>query len=206
MEKPKTIGGFAGLLLEDGDLLLQMRTEKGSIYGPKDTSYQYNWELSGGRVKEKDIMKALTLEVLTENIIREVKEELGIKIISFPLRPSIYLAIFVNEEKGVNDWALTIPMPKECWEMPKKLKREIVKVNVDELTELANNPPGKGQLVSGFGKRMHRMSLGSLYDSSNPANCGGARKLLTWIKPDWLQTEYSDNAEEFLRKLREEIE
>ena len=205
MERPKTIGGFAGLLFEDGDLLLQIRTEKGSVFGPDDEKYRFNWELSGGKVEETNVMKALTLEVLTKNIAREVREELGIRIISFPRRPAIYLATYVNEERGVNDWALTVPIFQECWKMPKKLKREIIKVNTDKLTELANNHPGKGQLVSGFGKRMHRMSSGTLYTGSNLTSRRKAEILLCQIKPDWRETEYSDNAEEFLAKLRKEI-
>lgn len=207
MERPKTIGVFAGLLFEDGDLLLQVRTEKGSIYGSKDTTYQYNWELPGGKVKENDAMKALTLEVLGRNLVREVKEELGIKITQLPYWPALYLAIFVNKEKGINDWAFMIPIIPVYWVMPKSLKREIIKVDVDKLTELANNPSGRGQLVSGFGKRMHRMSLGALYKNCmfNEPNSHKAKVLLNQIKPDWYQTEYSDDAEEFLARLREAI-
>jgi 8-oxo-dGTP pyrophosphatase MutT (NUDIX family) len=137
---PKTIGVFARLLTKEGKVRLQRRIEKGSIIPGK--TFRGDWELPGGRIKEKDLQKALTLAVLKEELIREVKEELGIKIMVFPENPAIYRAIYEDPEKGICDWAFGITIPSGFWEENKKTKREIIDVNPDDLRDLTNRPKG----------------------------------------------------------------
>lgn len=158
---PKTIGVFAGLLTSQGKLRLQRRVEKDSIIPGK--TYEGDWELPGGRIKEKDIKKALTIEVLGEELRREVMEELGIPI-AIPKKPSIYLAKYEDLEKNICDWALMIPILSRDWNENAKTKRTTIDVNPLELRGLAFRLKGN-QLVSGWSKRMCRMSEGALFNS-----------------------------------------
>jgi len=194
MERPKTIGVFAGLLNKEGELLLQRRTEKkSSIVAGK--SFQGDWELPGGRVKEKDLRKALTLEVLWKELRREVKEELGVKIPALSRAntfAALYLAVFKDEDKGINDWAIMFPVFH--WERPKRYKRKIIFVDPEELKEIALGQR-EGQLVSGWGKRMCRMSLGALCHSSLADFGRKAMEMLDEIRPGWMGEELMDFAQ-----------
>ncbi|PIP24939.1 MAG: hypothetical protein COX34_01500 [Candidatus Nealsonbacteria bacterium CG23_combo_of_CG06-09_8_20_14_all_36_12] len=201
--KKVTIGAFLGLITKEGKLRLQQRTEKGSPIIP-GVSYRGDYELTGGGVKEKDLKKVLTLEELFKEAKREAKEELGV-VVFMPKQLSLYRAVFVNQEKGTEDWALTIPIPPECWNETTKMKRITIDVNPDELRELANRPKGE-QLLSGWGKRMCRMSLGTIFTSStDPKYVNEAKIMLTEIKPDWRKTEFFKNTEEALAQFRREL-
>ncbi|MFH1841518.1 MAG: NUDIX domain-containing protein [Candidatus Nealsonbacteria bacterium] len=203
MEKPKTIGIFAGLLNREGKLLLQRRTEKGSIIPGK--SYKGDWELPGGKVEEKDIEKALTYPVLFKEIQRELREELGAEIRGNfnSSGVSVYLTTLVNKERGINDWALMFSFIFLEWVMPEKLKREVVFVNPKELREIANRPKEEGQLVSGWGKRMCRMSL-SAFLLSSYAYAEEATLALDEINPDWTKTEYFFAYDYFFKKIQKQ--
>jgi len=198
--EPKTIGVFAGLLTSKGKLRLQRRTEKGSIAPGK--TFKGDWELSGGRVKETDLRETLTLEVLKKELIREVKEELGI-LIEVSSNFSIYRAVYEDPEKGICDWAFMIPIYPAYWNDNAKAKRETIDVNPDELRELANRPKGD-QLVSGWGKRMCRMSLGAFY-SFDIISREKVKEMLEEVKSDWRETEYFEDAERALAQFRREL-
>lgn len=203
MERPKTIGVNNGFLTADGKLLLQIRTNNSWMGRVLGKCYKGLWELNGGMVQEKDILKALTLPVLKAQAIENAKKKLGI-IMTVPEKPEMYLTIYENKDKGILDWAITFPIPPKCWQMPEELSRDIMLVDVEGLNNLANRPEGKGQLVSGWGKRQHRTGLGTLFHGLISQRLQ-AEALLTRIKPDWRETEYSDNAEEFLARLRKAI-
>ena len=198
MEKPKTIGVFAGIINKEGKLLLQQRIEKRSIIPGK--SYKGDWELPGGKVKEGSLRHALTLEVLTKELIREVKEELGLKLDAIE-PPYIYLTVFVNEEKGINDWAFMFPVFIDRTSV--KLKRKVVWVDPSELRELANRPKEEGQLLSGWGKRMSRMSLAAFLVS--PINRTIAQEMLNEVRPDWRESELLSNPRQDLFQIRYEL-
>ena len=203
MERPKTIGVDNGFLTMEGKLLLQIRTTQSWMGQVLGKSYEGLWELNDGAVQEKNILKALTLPVLKAQAIENAQKKLGISM-TVPENPAMYLTIYENKEKGILDWAVTFPIPPEYWQMPKELLRDVMLVDVEGLNDLASRPEGKGQLVSGWGKRQHRMGLGTLFYSPISHRLR-AEALLTQIKPDWRETEYSDNAEEFLARLRKAI-
>jgi len=203
MEKPRTVGVFAGLLTNKGKVRLQRRIEKGSIIPGK--TYEGDYELPGGRVEEKNLLKALTLEVLGKELIREVEEELGVVIKHHP-NPPLYLAIYEDAEKGICDWAFMIPVPSgpAYWDESSPTKRTVIDVDPEELRKLADEPKGH-QLLSGWGKRMCRMSLGALLQSHVEKYYTQAGDFLDTIKPDWYKTEYFSNAAEALSQFRREL-
>jgi len=186
MARPKTIGIFAGLLTSSGKLRLQRRIEKGSIIPGK--SYEGDYELPGGRVGENDLKKALSLEVLKNELTLRVEKDLGINVKTHIL-PSVYLAIFEDPAKDICDWAFMMPIMPFYWDERASAERTTIDVSPQELYQLAQRPKGE-QLLSGWGKRMCRLSLGALLNSSNPDYQFEARKYLDEIRPDWQTVEY----------------
>ncbi len=202
IKRPDSIGSFLGLITRgERKLRMQMRTEKGSpITG---ISYKGDFELTGGGVKEKDLEKVLTPEGLLREGIREAEEELGInvseRIFSCGSIP-IYWAPYEDPKIGKVDWAFMTLINRFFWDDTVKMARKTVDVNPDQLKVL-----GDLNLVVSGKKRMYRMGQAALYVMSSVAWRERAGGLLTEVKPDWLATEYSENAEEFLEKLRQAI-
>jgi ADP-ribose pyrophosphatase YjhB (NUDIX family) len=196
-KKPDTVGAFLGLITEEGKLRMQMRVEESSITG---ISYKGDFELTGSRVKEKDLHKVLTPSGLLKEAIRETKEELGITVIP-PGRFSIYRAVYEDPKTHLVDWALMIPIPPECWDETVKMGRKTVDVDPDQLNVL-----GELMLVVSGRKRMWRMGQGAIYDmSSNLLWRRRAEELLTLVKPDWQETEYFEDANLTLVRFQTEI-
>lgn len=204
MERKITVGAFFGLITEEGKLRLQRRQEKGSII--PGASFENDYELPGGGAEEKDLGKLLTFGGLAEEAARELKEELGGRLYYFPpVNTPIYRAVFLNKEKGVEDWAFMTPVPPGYWDERSTVKRETLDVNPDEIRELANRPKGE-QLLSGWGKRMCRMSLAAIMiGSSNALWRGRAELMLNEIKPDWEATEFLGNSSRALAQCRQEL-
>ena len=129
---------------------------------------------------------------------------MGIVITTHP-NPPLYLAIYEDAAKGICDWAFMTPVPPPpYWDENAPLMRKTIDVSPAELYELAQQPKGQ-QLLSGWGKRMCRMSLGALLQTHIGMYYLQARNFLDGIKPDWHKTEYFGNAEEALARLREEL-
>jgi ADP-ribose pyrophosphatase YjhB (NUDIX family) len=175
--------------------------KKGSIIPGK--TYEGDYELPGGRVEEKNLKKALTLETLEIELIREVKEELGIVIVPHPA-PPLYLAVYEDPSREICDWAfmMSVPPGRPYWDENSPTKRTTIDVSPEELRKLANEPKGQ-QLLSGWGKRMCRLSLGALLSSGNYNS--EARKCLDEVKPDWRETEYLGDAFRALARLRRQL-
>jgi len=203
MAQPKTIGIFAGLMTSTGKLRLQRRIEQGSIIPGK--SYEGDYELPGGRVGEKDLKKALTLEVLKNELILRVERDLGIAVRPHIL-PPVYLAVFEDRAKDICDWAFMMPVPPPpfYWDENAPTARTTVDVNPQELYDLAQRPKGE-QLLSGWGKRMCRLSLGALLNSSSSDYQLEARKYLDEIRPDWQITEYFGTFDWVLTHFEKEL-
>ncbi len=199
MERPKTIGVFAGLLTSEGKIRLQRRIEKDSLVPGK--TYEGDYELPGGRVGEKNLKKALTLGVLAKELVLRVENDLGISILIHP-NPPLYWTKYEDVAKGICDWAFAMPVPPllPYWDENALMVRKTIDVGPDELYELAQQPKGQ-QLLSGWGKRMCRMSLGVLLNSDNPAYRLSAEKYLNEINPEW-KKEYFHNHFVFLDSLR----
>lgn len=200
IKRPDSIGSFLGLVTREGRLRMQMRIEKSSpITG---ISYRGDFELTGGGVKEKDLMKALTPQGLRQEGIREAKEELGIEVSKniLSLALPVYWAPYENPQTGKVDWAFMTPVSSGYWDETAETKRKTVDVDPDQLKVL-----GDLNLIVSGKKRMYRMGQGAIYAMSLTAWQLRAAALLTEIEPDWRNTEYFVHAEEFLQILRDRI-
>lgn len=175
------IGVFAGILNEDGELLLRRRTlpeeQRSEISGK---TVKRDWELPGGAVEESEMLCAGNEEGLSWALKREVKEELGLEIkLSLPLQT--FPVVLSKEIAGkiVNDIALLIVVKPDQWEG--EPKGEIEWVSALGLNHIARYGLYGGKLVSGWGKRMHRMALIALFHSSNPKYQSKAQATLATI-------------------------
>ncbi|MCH7605232.1 hypothetical protein IID24_04575 [Patescibacteria group bacterium] len=202
-ERDIRIGAFFGFLTPEGGVRLQRRTQKGSRAAPGQ-SYEGDWELPGGG-SELPLEKALTLEGLDGEARRETREELGFVPTHRIVFSHLYRAVLVNEEQGFEDWAFVLPVPPHIWNPDAQMKRDVVDVGPKELRELALRPRGN-QLLSGWGKRMCRLSLGTIVASSpDGIYKAQAATMLDEIRPDWRETEFFEDAEEALAGFRREL-
>jgi len=177
-----TVGVFAGILDQvTGKLLLRRRVEENSIIPGK--SFKGNWELPGGGVMEAE---KIPYNHLPKELAREVDEEVGITISIDPM-PPFYAIPF----KGPAGYDLAMVTPITASASP--TKGETIWVSPNELEELAKDfapadrnrgIDGKG-IVSGYGKRMHCMTLKALSYSPNATYAEEARTILTGIQQSW---------------------
>jgi len=194
-KKPDRVGAFLGLITTEGKVRYQMRIEEQSITG---ISYKGDFELPGGRVKEKDLKKVLTPEGLLKEAIRETKEELGL-VVEKLMPQYLYRTIFENPKTGKVDWAFVIPVFPAFWDETAEVKRKIVDVNPDELEVL-----GKLNLIVSGKKRMYRMGQACLFLSHSKWR-GRAAELLTEVKPDWRETEWLTDPNNDLAEIRRSL-
>ena len=172
-----TVGVFAGIINEDGKLLLRRRTEIPSIIPGK--SFKGCWELPGGGVM---VAENMPYSHLVNELKREVDEEVGIPITVNPM-PPMYPVFFGKTQ----DLALVVPVETSL----EPTKEETKWVSLDELNELAreyepaNKETGEdGQgIVSGYGKRMHCLILRAFSFSHEYGE--KAEELLVEIQKNW---------------------
>jgi len=162
------IGLFGGFFDDNGRLFVKKRREDESLPG--------DWDLPGGAVEADVNSTAIDERIISEELLREIKEETGMEFPPLQRMPAMYPAVI----KGGNDWAFGIilgaapfPPTKGHWRF----------VSPSELEELANRPIGD-RLVSGYGKRMHRLCL---------------RMLASRDCPNW---EYRQQAGQMLGKIQ----
>lgn len=160
-----TLGVFAGILNNDGKVLLRRRIlpeETNSLTGKKVFG---DYELPGGKAEQAEMLSIGNERGLLVALSRETKEEIDINI--YPkIETAMYPAVFckkLSEEKIVMDIALVFVLLASEWNG--KPKGEIAWVNPSQLKKLAEEPKGK-QLLSGWGKRMCRMTLFTLCHGS----------------------------------------
>ncbi|MFA5086375.1 MAG: NUDIX domain-containing protein [Candidatus Paceibacterota bacterium] len=170
-----TIGLFAYLFDPcSGKLLVKRRG--------KDESLPGDWDLPGGGAEEEAVNAAKDERVIFQELLREIREELGditIDTTQLGYMPAMHPAVI----SGGKDWAFGIavgfilnpPGEGESW----------ILVSPEELKELANRPIGD-RLVSGPGKRMHRLCLCGLaeYSPSEEYRRDAWRRLRN-IQDDW---------------------
>jgi hypothetical protein len=149
-----TLGIFGGIFDEQGKLLIKQREGYESLPG--------EWDLPGGGVELFAAEAALDERVLIEELRRELMEELGMDIPISQRMPAMYPAM---PERG-RDLALATIIGIVT-SRPTKGKWRYV--SPGELEKIALGPKGN-RLVSGYGKRMHRLCLRMLAsrDCSNP--------------------------------------
>jgi len=96
-----------------------------------------------------------------------------------------------------------IPVPWPYWKGT-ITGRKIIRVDPIGLRSLAKNPKGN-QLLSGWGKRMCRMSLGALFMSHVKEIYIRADEDLAEINPKWLDTEHITSPALSLQRFRAEL-
>lgn len=164
-----SIGVFAGIYDTRGKLLLKRRGQNESLPG--------DWDLSGGAVKAEAAAVTLDERLIGQELAREVLEETGISISVDPM-PEMYPAIM----KGGFDWAFVIPIGEVLLSSEiSGREEELIFVSPEELLELAQHSEGN-RLVSGVGKRMHRLCLMALCCGPNHNYRFMARKMLEEIQ------------------------
>jgi ADP-ribose pyrophosphatase YjhB (NUDIX family) len=165
--QPK-IGVFAGIFDEEGKLLVKRRPENISLPG--------DWDLPGGGVDAEKAIQALDERIIGQELAKEVEEETGIQIPPLSPMPAMYPAVI----KGGSDWAFVILIGGL---KQRPTKGEWKYVSPEELCQLAEGLEGN-RLVSGPGKRMHRLCLRILAsrDSPNRRYYGQAFQMLIEIQ------------------------
>jgi hypothetical protein len=185
------LGIYLGILSPaNGSLCLTRRYVEHSITPGK--SYKGCYELTGGAVLKA---KNPSYDHPYKELVRLVEKKIGPKILSggpktlsvFGLLPSYMMLL--KKTDGTYDLAMVIPLeiPLHPWVGEQrwvstaelnKLAREFVQADPKKEIE------GKG-LLSGYGKRMHCMSLAALTFSSNYNNVRLAKKTLAKIQKNW---------------------
>ena len=146
-----TIGLFGYLFSPDGKLLVKRRG--------KDESLPGDWDLPGGGAEEGPVSAAKDEEVIFRELMREIHEELGCDIaialyIPSFTAPKMHPAVIA----GGKDWAFGINVGTISSTPRVEEGVEWKLVSPEELDKLANGPVGN-RLVSGPGKRMHRLCI-----------------------------------------------
>jgi len=165
-----TIGVFAGIFSKDGKLLVK-RITSGRFVG--------EYDLPGGGIAAVNASKARDERVIGEELRREVEGETGVEIPTPQPMPAMYPAVIA----GGGDWAFTI-LIGVAEQSP--TKGEWKYVSPQELRELADGPEGN-RLLSGPGKRMHRLCLRLMAsrDNPNPEYRKQAGAMLAEIQRKW---------------------
>ena len=172
-----SIGVLAGMYNDNGKILVKRRYPNETLPG--------DWDLPGGAVKAEAAEIAINERLIRIELIREVEEETGIRIFVDSM-PAMYPAII----KGGFDWAFIIPITKRAstqvsnLDIRERATGNLMVVSPKELLELANGPEGN-RLVSGVGKRMHRLALMALCHSPNPNYREEAEEMLQKIHNQW---------------------
>ncbi|MDO8633363.1 MAG: NUDIX domain-containing protein [Candidatus Wildermuthbacteria bacterium] len=133
----------------------------------RELTFRGNWDLPGGGVEE---VGESNYDHLVAEGFRELEEEVGIEISVIPGYAYSMYAAFLKGQKA-NDLALVIP----CVSYDYPTRGETRWVSVEELNALAREfvplDEAKKQeargLVSGWGKRMHRLALSAFTSMSS---------------------------------------
>ena len=163
-----SIGVFAGIYDIDGNVLLERRGQNETLPG--------DWDLPGGEVRAVIASMSPDERLIGQELERKVFEKTGISI-SVERMPEMYPAVM----KGGADWAFVIPIGEAL--IPSEIsgkEGKLVFVSPEELLELAQRSEGN-RLVSGVGKRMHRLALMALCCGPNHNYRFTARKMLEEI-------------------------
>ena len=183
-----TIGAFIGLLnpVHEGRLLLRRRVEEGSIL--PGTSFMGNWELPGGGAQEAE---QLLYSHLHREALRELEEEVGIEI---TLARDQIFPMYGAQFKGPQGYDLSMVIPvvrnlestkgETCWVSPEELNQ----LAQDFVSATDAKKQGLSEargVVSGWGKRMHWMSLCALTHSPNSEFVRQAQATIAQIQESW---------------------
>jgi len=146
MTAKPTAGLFGYIFSQEGKLFVKKRGKNESLAG--------EWDLPGGGVEEEVNANAKDERVVIEELLREIHEETGYYIPHFDVMPAMYPAV----SPGGKDWAFGINVGMIAGSPPFLHPGNYQYVSPEELEKLANGSPGN-RIVSGYGKRMHRLCL-----------------------------------------------
>lgn len=157
-----TIGVFAGIFSTTGQIVGK-RITIGKFAGEID--------LPGGGVDAQNALEAPDERVIFRELIREVREEIRLDLGKPTPSWRVHLPAVL---KGGGDWAIPISIrptigmfvPQNC-----------LFLTPSDVEFFAKKPEGD-RILSGWGKRMHRMFLRLLCDSPNPTHAAEASKML----------------------------
>jgi len=146
-----TIGVFGGLFDTQGRVLAK-QIETGTFAG--------EWDAPGGGIDAQMASQAPDEQILFQELVRHIEDEVGIYLIPYLEWRILTPAVL----RGGGDWAF--PVVVDGVEEPTKGITQFL--SPEELEELARGPEGS-RILSGWGKRMHRIFLRLLQYSPNAA-------------------------------------
>lgn len=146
-----TIGVFGGLYDSEGRVLVK-QIETGRFAG--------EWDAPGGGVDADNVSQVSDERMLFLELARHVKDEVGILLV-----PSVRWKVLLPAVlSGGGDWAFPVVVGPTFFKAPKGTTRFLSPADLDAL---ARGPEGN-RILSGHGKRMHRILLRLLSESPNP--------------------------------------
>lgn len=164
-----SIGLFGWIFNQEGKLLVKRRTSEESFPG--------DWDLPGGGVEEKASKEAKDERIVINELLREVEEETGLVFPRFTVMPAMFPAVIA----GGSDWAFGIEIGR-TGALPTKGSWRFI--SVKDLEDLTKGPVGD-RLLSGPGKRMHRLCLAGFSQGPNLEYLEEAREKLHKIWNSW---------------------
>ena len=133
-----------------------------------------------GGVDDEANKEALDERIIQKELAREVMEEVGLRVLINPM-PIMFPAIL----KGGGDWAFIVPTLAEKNISEDRESFEIKWLDPAGLSKIVNQEVGN-RLVSGWGKRMHRLCLKAIESfSPNEKYRKEAREILLGIQRSW---------------------
>lgn len=160
-----TIGVFGGIFDAAGSVLAK-QIETGRYAG--------DWDAPGGGVDAARASKIPNERMLFSELVRHVEEEVGI-----PLKPTVDWPILAPAIlDGGGDWAFPIVVGTVTVNPTKGTTRFL---SLDDLENLVQEPKG-AQILSGRGKRMHRIFLRFLTRSPNIVYAQEAMTILVHLQ------------------------
>lgn len=145
-----TIGVFGGIY-DGAGRVLGKTIETGRFVGEID--------LPGGGIDAQRASQALDERVLFEELSRHFEDEIGLDV-AFAAAGKILMPAVT---KGGSDWAFPVVLGNTDRQPRKGNVRFLSPVNVRELAQM----PEGHRILSGWGKRMHRLFLRLLCESPN---------------------------------------
>lgn len=158
---------------DSGKLILHRR--------PDNVSFARDWELLGGGISAEANARADDERVIGKELIRIISEKTSFAWeIEIEHMPPMHSAVI----KGGSDWAFVVSVEtnkigRSIWGMA-----DFTLVSPQELSELAKGMEGN-RLLSGYGKRMHRLSLAAFRYSPVKGYKKEAGKMLKEIHDTW---------------------
>lgn len=184
-ERPKvaspTISVYAAMFFPDstkfkedcGKLVLHRR--------PTGVSFAGDWELLGGGISGIANAQTNDERIIGKELNRIILEKISFSVeIEIEYMPPMHAAVL----KGGSDWAFVVPVITNSIGIAIFGMTNLMLVSPGELLALANGPEGN-RLLSGYGKRMHRLALAAFIYSSNEEYKKEAREMRKEIHDSW---------------------